>query len=79
MISSPSEDISVCDRIGGCLRLVSPDRSDQSASSVHVPINMLSCLHEKLKKLFRAEEAALKKITDQDMQLNRLTNALAVS
>lgn len=77
--SSPSEDISVCDRIADRLRLVSPSGSDVSSSPVHLPVDLLVCLNEKLNKLFRAEDAALKRIQDQDMQINKLSLMIHVN
>ncbi|XP_065220407.1 putative leucine-rich repeat-containing protein DDB_G0290503 [Planococcus citri] len=64
--SSPSEDVSVCDRIADRLNQVSPSGSD-------MPVDLLVCFNEKLKKLFRAEDAALKRIQDHEMQINKLS------
>ncbi|KAL6998680.1 A-kinase anchor protein 9 [Sarracenia purpurea var. burkii] len=38
-----------------------------------MPVDLLVCFNEKLKKLFRAEDAALKRIQDHEMQINKMS------
>ncbi|KAJ9592257.1 hypothetical protein L9F63_001258, partial [Diploptera punctata] len=53
-----------------CMRCVTPD--SQSQSPVCLPLDELHRLHDKLQRHSRAEEVALKRIRDLEMQLNSL-------
>lgn len=63
--STPTEDMSIKDQIRPHTPLTVPDECD-------VPLQQLARLKEKLIKHSRAEDAAMKRIRDLEMQLSAM-------
>ncbi|XP_069677410.1 putative leucine-rich repeat-containing protein DDB_G0290503 isoform X2 [Periplaneta americana] len=66
--SSPSEDVSIREQLDAC-RCDTPEECRNTLSPVCLPLDELHQLQDKLQHHSRAEEVALKRILDLEMQL----------
>ncbi|XP_069680061.1 A-kinase anchor protein 9-like isoform X4 [Periplaneta americana] len=66
--SSPSEDVSIREQLDAC-RCDTPEEGRNTLSPVCLPLDELHRLQDKLQRHSRAEEVALKRILDLEMQL----------
>lgn len=76
--SSPSEDISVKQHGGGDTNIIVEDVSPRSNPSTYT-VDRLQRVMERLSKHSQAEQAAIKRIKDLEMQVNGVRNSNLVS